>query len=279
MFARCEITLLPRDGKGKKLAEDDRFVRVGHEQAIPAFNEQLPGMKEGESREFPAELSAQYPNAILAGKEVLCQLTVAELKERQLPEVDDDFAKDLGVEDLATLRERVAEDIHNNLEGEAARAVDTQLLTSLREQNPVEVPESLIERRLDEMSRRFANDLAQQGIDPRNALDWRAFRQEQRGAASDSLAEEMLLDQVASDQEIDVDDDAVEEEIRTQVETREGGKARPVVSVIQQMRKDGSFDALRVTMRRRLALEHLRDHATIDSDSGGNASNDGAVSE
>jgi len=85
MFARCEIALLPKDGKGKKLAEEDRFVRVGHESAIPGLNEELPGMHEGESREFVTELGPQYPNAILAGKEVLCRILLAELKVRQLP--------------------------------------------------------------------------------------------------------------------------------------------------------------------------------------------------
>ncbi|NKB86849.1 MAG: trigger factor [Acidobacteria bacterium] len=268
MFGRCEMELLPKDGKGKKLAEEDRFVRIGHEQAIPALNEELVGMREGESTEFTTTLGEQYPNAILAGKEVLCRVTLAELKQRTLPEVDDEFAKDLGAEDLAELRGKVAADIQANLENNADRDVQTQLLKGLRDGNPVDVPDSLIERRLDEMSRRFANDLAQQGIDPRNALDWQAFRKEQRTAAADSIAEEMLLDHYAVDQEIEVDDDTVEEEIRTQMEQSEGGNGRSVASFTQQMRKDGSFDGLRVTMRRRLALERLQGHATIDIDSG-----------
>lgn len=279
MFARCEITLLPKDGKGKKLAEDSRFVRVGHEQAIPELNEHLVGMTEGGSSEFITQLSPQYPNSILAGREVLCQVTLAELKERQLPEIDDDFARDLGVEDLAALRTRAGDDIRANLEGNADRAVEAQLLQGLREANPVDVPDSLVERRLDEMSRRFANDLAQQGIDPRDALDWKAFRSEQRTNAADSIAEEMLLDQVAENEGIEVDDDAVETEIRTQLEQSEGGKERPVVSVIQQMRKDRSFEGLRLTLTRRLALDHLRSHATIEDQSGENVSVSGAEAE
>jgi len=279
MFARCEITILPKDGKGKKLAEEDRFVRVGHESAIPGLNEQLPGMHEGEDREFVTTLGDQYPNAILAGKDVLCRVVLAELKRRQLPELDDDFAKDLGEGDLGALRTRVTEDIQANLDNNADRAVQDQLLETLRDANPVDVPESLIERRLDEMSRRFANDLAQQGIDPRKALDWEVFRREQRGTASNSIAEEMLLDRHAKDQEIEVDDDAVEQEIRQQVEQSEGGKERPVASLVRQMRKEGSFDGLRITLRRRLALDHLRAHATIESDSGENPSVSGSSEE
>jgi trigger factor len=268
MFGRCELVLLPKDGKGKKLAEEDRFVRIGHEQQIPSLNEELVGMREGESTEFTTTLGEQYPNAILAGKEVLCQVKLTELKQRTLPELDDEFAKDLGEEDIAAVRAKVAADLEANMENNADRAVQNQLLQSLREGNPVDVPDSLTERRLDEMTRRFANDLAQQGIDPRNALDWQAFRKEQRGAAADSIAEEMLLDKYAADQEIEVDDDTVEEEIRSQMEQSEGGNQRPAASFIQQMRKDGSFDGLRVTMRRRLALERLQAHATIVVESG-----------
>jgi trigger factor len=279
MFARCELTVLPNDGKGKKLAEEDRFVRIGHEQAIPELNEQLVGMSEGDTREFATTLGAQYPNAILAGKEVLCRVVLTELKLRQLPEVDDDFAKDLGADDLAALRARVAEEIQANLEQNADREVQSQLLQALREGNPVDVPESLIERRLDDMSQRFANDLTKQGVDARNALDWQAFRREQRQAAADSIAEEMLLDRFAADHEIEVDDDAVEEEIRHQVEQSEGGKGRPVASLVQQMRKDGSFDGLRISLRRRLALDHLKTHATIDTTSSEMSSVSGAEAD
>jgi len=130
----------------------------------------------------------------------------------------------------------------------------------------------LVERRLDDMVRRFATDLANQGIDPRDAVDWGAFRTESRANAESSIAEEMLLDRLAQDEQIEVDDAAVQEEIRRQVEASEGGNERTVASLTQQMRKDGSFDGLRLSMRRRLALEHLRRHATIASEGGGDAS-------
>ena len=86
------------------------------------------------------------------------------------------------------------------------------------------------------------------------------------------MAEELLLDQVAAANDLTVEDDAVDEQIREEMERREGGKGRPVMSVIQQMRQDGSYEGLRVTMRRRLALEHLKAHATIDADRGEDAS-------
>ncbi len=269
MFARCDITLLSKDGKGRRLAEENRFVPVGEEKAIPGLNDQLPGLAVGDEREFVTALADNYSNDLLAGKEVRCRVHVQELKRRHEPALDDDFAKDLDFESLEALREQIRENLAHEMEHKADRAVDDQLLARLREANPVDVPRSLIERRLDEMTRRFANDLAQQGVDPREAVDWRAFRKEQRGSAESSLAEEMLLDSVAEKAEIVVEDDDVTAEIQRQVERREGGQKRPVASVVQQMRKDGSFTAMRLSMRRRMALEHLRGRATIELESGG----------
>lgn len=276
LYARCEIALLPRDGKGKRLAEENRFVHVGHEQALPGLNEELPGMAAGESKEFVTTVAEGYPNDLVAGKEVLCRVVLEELKARKLPEIDDDFAADLGADDLATLRDRVREDIAADLERRAERKVETDLLEQLRLANPVEVPASLVEKRLDEMVRRLAQDLAQQGIDPRGALDWNRFREENRSGAEASLAEEMLLDKIAEDHGVEVDDETVEAEITRQWEAREGGKTRPLASVVQQMRKDGSFGGLRLSMQRRSALDHLKAHATIGTDGGDGASEQAA---
>lgn len=267
-FVRCRIALLPKDGKGKRLAEEDRYVKVGDERAIPGLNDQLEGLRVGDEREFVTRLSEQYPNDILAGKDVRCRVEVTEVKRRHLPDIDDELARDLGFEDLETLRGQVAEDISGNLQERARHDVDDQLLEQLREKNPVEVPPSLVERRLEQMIQRVARDLDRQGIDPEEALDWRSFRQEHRAGAEESLAEELLLDAVADELEIEVEDTVVQGRVKEQLDKSEGGKRRPFPAVVQQMRKDGSFEALRATLRRRSALDAIRQRATIESDSG-----------
>lgn len=271
-FARCELTLLSREGKGKRLAEENRFVRVGEERAFPALNETLVGMHVGEERDVLVQVAAGYQNALIAGKELNCRVRVDEVKARQLPALDDDFARDLGLEDHAALLARTREDLDAGLQQQADRRVDSELLAAFRQANPVEVPESLLERRLDEIVRRFAHDLAHQGIDPRQGIDWGAFRAEQHTAAVESLAEEMLLDAFAREQGVAVDDETVVAEIRSQWERSEGGKSRPLPSIVQQMRKEGAFENLRLTMARRSALERLRARASIEPDGGDGAS-------
>lgn len=275
-YARCEIALFAKDGKGRKLLEENRYVHVGEEVAIPGLNAQLEGMTIGEERSFVTELADNYPNSLLAGKEVRCRAQVTEIKCRQLPTIDDDFAKDLGFDDLGGLRIKVGEDLKSSLEAKADREVEQQLLDQLRTNNPVDVPGSLVEARLDEMSQRFASDVAQQGVDPREAVNWAEFRAENQARASDGVAEEMLLDRIAEDEQIVVEDDAVTDEIRSQLISSGGGNERSLPSVVQQMRKEGAFEGLRMTMRRRLALDHLRGRATIIDDGGENVSVSGA---
>lgn len=267
-YARCQISLLPKDGKGKRLAEEDRFVHVGNEKAIPGLNDQIDGLGVGEQREFITRLADGYPNAILAGKEVLCRVTVQELKRRHLPDLDDDLAKEFAFDDLQALRAHTAENLAEHLEREADRDVERQLLEQLRANNPVQVPSTLIEQRIDEIARRFAVDLDDRSIDVRNAVDWNAFRAEHQTRAEQLIADELLLDRLADDNGLKVDDEAVQGEIRRQAESREGGNARTMMSLTQQMRKDGSFEGLRRTMRRRLALDHLRARATIEIEGG-----------
>ena len=238
-FARLNIKLMPRDGKGKRLAEENRFVQLGNEQEIPALNEHLAGLHAGEQRRFLTQLSESYPNALLASKEVTCEIEVQEIKRRQLPAVDDEFAKDLGFDGLVALRDHTTTELHRHAEEASERDVDQQLLASLRTANPVEVPPSLVDRRLDETMERVARELAQQGVDPREGVDWAAFRAEQKTPAEQSIAEEILLDHLAQQEDLKVSELEVDEEIRRRLQDSEGGKTGSLASIRQQMRRMG----------------------------------------
>jgi trigger factor len=148
-FIAVSIALFPKDGKGKRLAEEERYVHLGNEQAIPGLNSQLEGLKTGDRREFVTRLGDAYPNDLLAGKEVTCRVEVSDVKRRQLPAVDDELAKDLGMESLDELREKVRQDITEHMEQKADSEVLKQLLDQVLEANPFDAPESMVEARLD----------------------------------------------------------------------------------------------------------------------------------
>ena len=259
-YVRAAVALYPKDGKGKRLAEEDRYVHVGEERAIPGLNSQLEGMSVGDAREFVTRLGDVYPNDLLAGKEVTCRVEVKDIKRRHLPGIDDELAKDLGLADLEELRAKTSEDLDRQLELQAERDVDRQLLDQVLEANPIDAPASLVDERLEQEMRKAARELASQGIDPQYSVDWRSFRADREAAAERAVKEELLLDRIADAQEIEVDDPTVAEEI----ERHQSDGNTPVSTIVQQMRKDGSFEGLRRLMVRQHALDYIRRHATIE---------------
>jgi trigger factor len=263
-FIAVSIALYPREGKGKRLAEEERYVHLGNEQAIPGLNSQLEGLNPGDAREFVTQLGDNYPNDLLAGKEVTCKVEVKDVKRRHLPAVDDELAKDLGMETLEELRDKVREDIAEHLEQEAEQDVLRQLLDQVLEANPVEAPESMVEARLDRVVQRAAEDLARQGMDPREGVDWASFRADNRIPAERSVKEELLLDQIIKAESIAVED----ADVLAEIQRLQGGEEASTAAIAAKMREEGSFDAMRQMMARQSALDYLKRHATIESVAG-----------
>ena len=261
-YAIVKIALFPRDGKGKKLAEEERFVHVGEERSIPSLNTQLEELKKGDTRKFVTKLGESYPNDLLADKEVTCRVEVQEIKRRHLPPIDNDLARDLGFADLSELREKTKENYAARMEEEAQRDVARQLMDQVIAVNPVDPPESLIEARLDHSMQRAAEDLTRQGVDPRHSVDWAAYRAENEPHAKRAVTEEILFDAIVNVEGIEIEDAEVIAEIEKHQERQPEGTT---ASVAQRMRQDGSFDGLRRAMLRRRALDLVKSHATIET--------------
>ena len=261
-YAIVKIALFPRDGKGKKLAGEERFVHVGEERSIPSLNTQLEELKKGDTRKFVTKLGESYPNDLLADKEVTCRVEVQEIKRRHLPPVDNDLARDLGFADLSELREKTKENYAAHLEEDAQRDVARQLMDQVIAANPVDPPESLVEARLDHSMQRAAEDLARQGVDPGHSVDWAAYRAENEPHAKRAVTEEILFDAIVNAEGIEIEDAEVLVEIENHQEGQPEGTA---ASVAQRMRQDGSFDGLRLAMLRRRALDLVKSHATIET--------------
>src|SRR5262249_41867403 len=127
-------------------------------------------------------------------------------KRRVLPELDDEFAKDLGEFDtLDALRQRGREGLEHDGKHAAARAGRGELMKQLAARLPFEVPASLAAREMDRRVEEFARRLIEQQIDPRQAgIDWNAFRESQRDAAREAVAAALVLDEVARREQLEV---------------------------------------------------------------------------
>src|SRR5262249_56740791 len=166
-------------------------------------------------------------------------VTTKALKRRVLPELDDEFAKDLGDFDtLDALEARVREDLEHEARHAAEREDRAELMKQLAARLPFEVPASMIEREADRRTDDFARRLIDQNIDPRQAgVDWNAFRESQREVARDNVAAALVLDELTRREHIEVSDEEVERELARYAE-RSG---RTPAAVRAALEKEGGI--------------------------------------
>jgi trigger factor len=255
-----------RDAGGESQKHADVSVELGAKANPPGFDEQLLGLETGATKSFTIHYPPDHPIGELANTDVSYTVTVKGLKRRVLPELDDEFAKDLGEFDtLDAVKVRVRED----LEHEARHAVDrdlrSELMKQLAQRVPFEVPGSLVEREIDRRIEDFARRLVDQGIDPRQAgIDWQAFRESQRDPARETVGAALVLDEVARREPIDVTEDEVEREVEKYAE-RTG---RAPVAVRAALEKEGGLSRIAGGLRREKSIDFVTARANILSGTG-----------
>jgi trigger factor len=239
-------------------------VQLGGKANPPGFDAQLLGLAPGMTRAFPIRYPADYTIAELAGHIVTYRVTAKGLKRRVLPELDDEFAKDLGEFDtLEALRVRVRQDLEQEARRAADREVRGALMKQLAGRVPYEVPASLVEREIDRRLEEFAERLMEQRIDPRQAgIDWRAFRESQRDVACEAVGGAMVLDQVARREQIAVLEHEIEGEIGRYAEQT----GRAAAAVRAALEKEGGLTRMSSGLRREKSIDYVMARATIASE-------------
>lgn len=143
--------------------ENVRFL-LGKKQLIPEFEENILGKKAGEESNFPVSYPEEFAIKEAAGKTVKFNLKVKEIHERILPDLDDDFAKDLGFEDLNDLKKKIEEDISAQYEQSANAKLKQDIIEILEKDNIIDLPESLVKNEEHRLKHQFANDMQSQGM-------------------------------------------------------------------------------------------------------------------
>lgn len=254
-------TIQRTDVSSESDTHDDVTLTIGGTGNPPGFDANLIGLSAGDQKTFSIHFAEDYPVPQLANTDVTYSVSVKEVRQRVVPELDDEFAKDVGdFASLDALRERVREDLAQEAAANAQRTVRSALLGELAKRIPFELPSSLVEREMDRRVEEFMRRLMEQGIDPRKAgMDWNEFRNAQRQPAQEAVASAIALDQVARRDQIVVDDEAISTEIGRMAE----GMQRTVEAVRAQLEKEGSIPRLVLGMRRERALEHALGQAWV----------------
>lgn len=243
----------------------DVSIELGAKANPPGFDEQLLGLEVGATKQFTIHYPADYPIGELANTNVSYTVTVKGLKRRVLPELDDEFAKDLGeLDTLDALKTRVREDLEHEAKHAAEREDRAELMKQLATRLPFDVPVSMVEREVDRRLEEFARRLIDQNVDPRQAgIDWNAFRESQREVAREAVAAALVLDEVTRRERLEVTEDDVEQEVGRYAE-RTG---RTPAAVRAALEKEGGMSRVHAGLRREKSIDFVMARATIQGDS------------
>ncbi len=237
------------EAEAAPLSGEDSLVEVGGKDTVEAFTSALRGAKPGQTLNVAAAYPAEYPEPKLAGKTVDYTIEVKAIKKRNLPELSDDFAKEVGsFENLAELETRVRENLTNRKQRSVEGEIKDQLFAALIERFPFPVPESLVQEQIDARLERGLRALAAQGMDTEQMrkLDFARLRAAQRDSASAEVKTSLLLDRIANEENITVSDEELDREIyMAALQSRE-----PVDTLKARLTQDGGLARIREQLKR-----------------------------
>ncbi len=234
-------------------------LKIGSGTFIPGFEEQLVGLKSGDKKDVKVTFPEDYHAEDLKGKEAIFKVTVHEVKEVKIPELDKDFFDDLGMEGINTKEEleaQVSENILARKEMEAENKYLDDLLEAAAKNVKVDVPEAMINEELDRMVQQYADHLKMQGITIEQFYqftnsDEQALKDQMRPEAIKRITYRLMLEEIAKEEKIEIDDKEAKEEAKKLAEK-------------YQMKEDeflsafGGLDIVKYDMRMRQAMEILK---------------------
>ena len=259
-YAQLKLVGTPVGG-GEPLKADNVLCHLGAEETLEAFTQNLIGAKPGEQRHFEVEYPADYPDRKLAGKKFVYNADVVAVKQKKLPELNDELAKDVSdAKTLDELRGKIRQDLEKELEAHHAAAVREAVLAKIVASHDFPVPEALVENQMDVRLERAVRSLAAQGVDPRAVnVDWVAMRRRQHPRAVEDVKAELLLDRIASAENIDATDQDIDQEISKIAER--SGESAPAIRA--SLTKQGGVDRMRSKLRSEKTLEWLHKNSEV----------------
>src|SRR5579884_2285249 len=242
----------------------DQLLELGSGRLIPGFEEQLTGASAGDERTVTVTFPEDYPSAELAGKEAQFAVTVSEVKEKRLPEANDDFASEATEFDtLAELRESIADGLRKIDERAVEREFEDAVVQAAVAEAQVEVPDKLVHARAHELLEDTWSMLARQGISKESYLrfsgrDEETLAHEAEPEAAAALKREAVLAAIVEAENIEPTDEQIREALEPTAE-RQGIE---MDKLMDRLRETGRLDRIRHEVATRQALELLVAEAT-----------------
>ena len=244
-----------KGGSGKNLT-----VALGHEGYLPGFAEHLLGTQKGDSKQFTLQVPADAPRKEMAGRAVEFRVVVKEVKKRRVPELNDEFAKTVGdVETLAALRDKLREQLLQRKTREQEATLKRALMEKLVQQHEIAVPDSLVDREAASVLEELAMTLRAGGRIEGLPDDPEVLKSKARETAVRRVKESLLLEAVAKQEGLTVNEAEIEAEIGTLA-----GAYRQDASAVRRAMEDPTRRAgMTARLLERKALDFVFQHAVV----------------
>jgi trigger factor len=245
-----------KSGEGQPVHMDEVLVEIAGKDTMPEFTEHLRGANPGDERTFDVHYPEDTQDKRLAGKTFTYAVKVQSIKQKSLPELNDEFAKQLGeFQTVDDVRKAIREQIESERKHQAQHEAKEKLVGELIQRNDFEVPDSLIEQQIDIRIERGLRALAAQGLtaEQMKKMDLSRLRAGQREQAIHDVKAALLLERVAEEENVQVSDEELSQELeslaRQSKQTSEAVRAR--------LTRDGGLDRIRTRIRNEKTLDFL----------------------
>jgi trigger factor len=253
------ISLESLAGTDEPVKSDETTLEIGAKDTIDGFTENLRGMSPDEEKDFDVTYPDDYGQLKFAGKTIRFHCVLKGVRRKEMPELNDEFAQDLGdYRTVDELREAVRKGIFAQRQNDAQREAKDKLVDAMVDRNEFPVPEAFVERQIRNRLEQSLRSLAEQGIDPKSLkLDWEKVKEAQRDRAVREVRASLLLGKVSEREGIA----ATKDEVDREVELLARQRREPVPVLRPKLQEDGTLDRIASHIQTEKTLQFLFDHA------------------
>ncbi len=255
-YAQVSLDGKPKDGEDKPVHMDEVLVEIAGKNTMPEFTENLRGASPGDERVFEVTYADDAQEQRLAGKTFTYTVKVQSIKQKSLPELDDQFATQLGeFKTLEEVRQRIREGMESERKHAAEHEAKDKLVAELVKRTEFEVPEALVDRQIDVRLERGLRALAAQGMKAEDIkkMDLNRLRVGQREQALQEVKASLVLDKIAEEEKIEVSD----EEIDREIDALAAQSKQTPEAIRARLTRDGALDRIRNRIRSEKTLDFL----------------------
>jgi trigger factor len=248
------------DDPAKIERKKNQLIKINDESVekyFPGFTKALIGVKSGETKEVRINFPADHKHKGLAGKEGLFRITVLEIKEKKLPEVNEDFAKEMGVDNLETLKAKIKESLAKRQETEVNHAIEGQIVEELIKNNPLECPPSMVEHEIDYLVSRTKNYFSSQGLTAEQmGIKDEDLRTKSKEDALKRVKVDLIMEAIALKENIDISEAEWNQQIEESL--KEANKPEEEIKKYFAQHREGIMSMMKAEKTYKFLLDNAK---------------------